>query len=167
MLFEHPPQNTLFACLLQGKSHYTTKLKTPSESVGPKSLPKKFLLQMDNCVKDNKNKYLLAFLLLLIAREVFEEVKLGFLVVGYTHEDIDGCFGYLSKKLKEQNNYILVDFMKAFMVLQERPFIMQFIQEIPDFKTWVFGCLKDGLETLVGILICIFLDFVWIHLASL
>jgi hypothetical protein len=31
-------------------------------------------------------------------KEVFEEVKLGFLVVGHTHEDIDGCFRYLSKK---------------------------------------------------------------------
>ncbi len=44
---------------------------------------------MDNCVKDNKTKYLLAFLSLLMAKEVFEEVKPGFLVVGNTHEDID------------------------------------------------------------------------------
>jgi hypothetical protein len=55
---------------------------------------------------------------------VFEEVKLGFLVVGHTHEDIDGCFGYLSKKLREQNNYILVDLMKTFMVSEEKPFIL-------------------------------------------
>jgi hypothetical protein len=41
-----------------------------------------------------------------MARDVFEEVKLGFFVVGHTHEDIDGCFGYLSKKLKEENIYI-------------------------------------------------------------
>jgi hypothetical protein len=30
-----------------------------------------------------------------MARDVFEEVKLGFLVVGHTHEDFDECFGYL------------------------------------------------------------------------
>jgi hypothetical protein len=71
---------------------------------------------MDKCVEDNKNRYLLTFMLLLTMKEVFEEVKLGFLVVGHTHEDIDGCFGYLSKKLREQNNYILVDLMKTFMV---------------------------------------------------
>jgi len=35
-------------------------------------------------------------------RDVFDEVKLGFLVVSHTHEDIDGCFRYLSKKLKEE-----------------------------------------------------------------
>jgi hypothetical protein len=71
---------------------------------------------MNNHVKENKNHYLLAFLSLLIAREVFKEVKFGFLVVGHTHDDIDNCFGYLSKKLKEQNNYILANSMKAFMV---------------------------------------------------
>jgi hypothetical protein len=89
---------------------------------------------MDNYVKDNKNRYLLAFISLLITREVFEEVQMGYLVVGPTHEDINKCFGYLFKKSKEQNNYILADLMKIFMVSQERPFIPQLIQKILDFK---------------------------------
>ncbi len=50
--------------------------------------------------KNNKNRHLLMFLSLLMAKDVLEEVKLGFLVVGHTHEDINGCFGYLSKKLE-------------------------------------------------------------------
>jgi hypothetical protein len=49
--------------------------KDTNEHVGPKPLLKSFLLQMDNYVKDNKNKYLLTFLSLLTMREVFEEVK--------------------------------------------------------------------------------------------
>jgi hypothetical protein len=114
-LFKHPPQNTLFTCLLQGKPCYTRELKTQSESVGPKLLPKTFLLQMDKCVKDNKNKYLLVFWLLLMTRVVFEEVKLGFLVVGHTHEDINGCFGYLSKRLREKDNYIFTTTYCAFL----------------------------------------------------
>jgi hypothetical protein len=36
------------------------------------------------------------------------------------------------------------------MVSQERSFIPQLIQEIPDFKTWVQGYLKDSVEVLVG-----------------
>ncbi len=48
-------------------------------------------------MKNNKNYHLLAFLSLLIACEVFEEVQLGFLVVGHTHEEIHRSFGYLSK----------------------------------------------------------------------
>jgi hypothetical protein len=48
-------------------------------------------------VKDNKNCHLLAFLSFLIVRNMFKEVQLRFLVVGHTHEDIDGNFIYLSK----------------------------------------------------------------------
>jgi hypothetical protein len=36
------------------------------------------------------------------------------------------------------------------MVSQEWPFISQLIQEILDFKSWVQGYLKDGLEVLIG-----------------
>jgi CO dehydrogenase nickel-insertion accessory protein CooC1 len=80
-------------------------------------LPKKLLLQMNNYMKDNKNQHFLAILSLFIVKDVFNEVKLKFLVVGHTHENIDGCFGYLSKMLKEQQNYILANLMKAFIVL--------------------------------------------------
>ncbi len=82
---------------------------------------------MDNYVKDNKNGCLSMFISLLIVHEVFEEVQLGVFVVGHTHEDIDGSFGYLSNKLKEQNNYVMVDLMKAFMFSQDHPFILQLI----------------------------------------
>jgi hypothetical protein len=64
---------------------------------------------------------------LLIACEVFEEVQLGFLVVGHTHEDIDGNFGYLLNKLKEKKNYVMTNLMKTFMFSQDHPFISQFI----------------------------------------
>ncbi len=36
------------------------------------------------------------------------------------------------------------------MMSQERPFIPKLIQEILIFKSWVLGCFKDGLESLVG-----------------
>jgi hypothetical protein len=41
MLFEHLLGNAFFACLLQGKSHCTFKLKTPSHVVNPKPLSEK------------------------------------------------------------------------------------------------------------------------------
>ncbi len=44
----------------------------------------------------------------------------------------------------------MADLTKAFMVSQKRPFTLQLIQNILDFKTWALGCLKDRLETLVG-----------------
>jgi hypothetical protein len=48
-----------------------------------------------------------------MVKDVFEEIKLGILVIGHTHEDIDEFFGYLSKKLREENNYILIDLMRV------------------------------------------------------
>jgi hypothetical protein len=93
---------------------------------------------------------MLGFLSLLIAMEVFEEVQFGFFVVGHTHEDIDGSFGNFSKKLREQNNYVMVDLMKTFIFSQDCSFIPQLIQEIPNFKSWVNGFSNDGLDILVG-----------------
>jgi hypothetical protein len=55
LLFEKPPQNSLFACLLQGKSHCVHELHTPEKIVGTKPLSNNLLFQMDNYVKDNKN----------------------------------------------------------------------------------------------------------------
>ncbi len=57
---------------------------TQDQSVGAKSLSRNLLLQMDKYMKNNKNRYFLAFLSLLMAKDVFEEVKLGFFVVGHT-----------------------------------------------------------------------------------
>jgi hypothetical protein len=59
----------------------------------------------------------------LTKRDVFKEVKMGFLIVGHTHEDIDGCFGYWTKKLREENNYISADLMRVFMISWDKPFI--------------------------------------------
>jgi len=55
--------------------------------------------------------------------EVLKQLQLGFLIVGHTHENIDESFGYLLKKLKEWNNYVMVNLMKTFMVSQDHPFI--------------------------------------------
>ena len=51
---------------------------------GHKPLPRKLYLRLDNSAKDNKNKYLMAFLSLLTARGVFEEIQAGFL---WEHEN--------------------------------------------------------------------------------
>ncbi len=67
ILFEHEPQNAFFHPLKQGSFHYLLK-----KLISVKPLTRKMLLQMDNYVKDNKNRHLLTFLSFLIAREMFE-----------------------------------------------------------------------------------------------
>ena len=81
-LFEHPPANSMFEALMRGKSRCVDALVSvdPSAFKGPKPLPPKLFLQLDNSAKDNKNQYLMAFLSLLTARGVFKEIQVGFLV---------------------------------------------------------------------------------------
>jgi hypothetical protein len=103
-IFPYPPANPMFEALLRGKSRCMDNLKlTDLEArVGAVPLPKNLYLQLDNSAKDNKNKYLMAFLSLLTARGVFKEIQVGFLLVGYTHEDIDAYFSHPSKALKSR-----------------------------------------------------------------
>ena len=58
-------------------------------------------LQFDNC-GENKNKVLIDFVTDLVRRGVFVKAKLGFLMVGHTHEDIDQFFSIISIHLKKE-----------------------------------------------------------------
>jgi hypothetical protein len=44
----------------------------------------------------------------------------------------------------------MADFMKTFMLSQDHPFILQLIQKILDFKSWVNGYLNNGPNVLVN-----------------
>jgi hypothetical protein len=71
------------------------------ESGGP--LPKKLCLQMDNCVRENKNQALFAYLGWLVQRKVFASIEVSFLPVGHTHEDIDQVWSRTSIQMKVNN----------------------------------------------------------------
>ena len=49
-------------------------------------LPPVLFLQADNCGRENKNRYLIAYLSSLIKKGIFKEIYLSFLPVGHTHE---------------------------------------------------------------------------------
>ena len=66
------------------------------EIKGQGGLPRKLYLQLDNCGSENKNKYFMTFLAVLVHLGVFEKIKVSFLMVGHTHEDIDQFFSRLS-----------------------------------------------------------------------
>jgi hypothetical protein len=78
-------------------------LKELEERHPGKRLPRKLYVQMDNCVRENKNKYVLGYLSWLVQRGVFEEIQLSFLPVGHTHEDIDQMFSRIAKQLRSNN----------------------------------------------------------------
>lgn len=66
-------------------------------------LPRSAFIQLDNCTKENKNRYFFSFLEFLILAEVFDEVEVGFLPVGHTHEDIDQAFSCTADQLRSND----------------------------------------------------------------
>ena len=64
--------------------------------------PDTLYLQADNA-SDNKNNLAYGMCQLLRDMGLFKKVKLCFLPVGHTHEDVDACFGALSKQLVKKD----------------------------------------------------------------
>jgi hypothetical protein len=84
-------QNFWCTALTHALVHYRDHVRK-----GP--LPERLYLQADSA-SDNKNYTVAAYLEWLVRAGVFKKVKISFLPVGHTHEDIDAAFGRLSKAM--------------------------------------------------------------------
>jgi hypothetical protein len=73
--------------------------KLENRVVDFKSLPPHLLLQLGNATSDNKD-HLFMFLSLLTMLGAFITIEVGFLLVGHTHEDIDGTNRRIFSNLK-------------------------------------------------------------------
>ena len=73
-------------------------------------LPPILFIQLDNCTRENKNRFFFSYLELLVANGVFKEIQVSFLPIGHTHADIDQSFSAISSHLR-QNNAITLDDM--------------------------------------------------------
>jgi hypothetical protein len=56
-------------------------------------------IRLDNTTKDNKNKCVFGFMGWLVLTDVFKILRVRYLSVGHTHEDIDALFGVLMQHL--------------------------------------------------------------------
>jgi hypothetical protein len=125
---ERPPKSTHPASLFVGAGTtelYATVLSGAEEcisSISPKSsngeqfvpLPPILHVQLDNCWKDNKSRWIMCFWSLLVAKGIFEEIQVSFMLVGHTHDDIDASFGRWSMKLRENDYPTILHSLKKF-----------------------------------------------------
>jgi hypothetical protein len=76
---------------------------------------------------------------LLVAKGIFEEVFVSFLLVGHIHEDIDATFGRWSMKLYENDYPTLSLLMQSFMLLDpnSQKLIPSLIEEVHAFKDFI------------------------------
>jgi hypothetical protein len=92
VLFENSGSIPLFDVVLKGKEDCIESLGTSLPLIPGWTLPPILHVQLDNCWKDNKSRYVFCFWSMLVAKGIFEEVFVSFLLVGHTHEDIDTTF---------------------------------------------------------------------------
>jgi hypothetical protein len=109
----------------------------------PRDLPTKFLLQLDNCSGQNKNRWMFSFLSYLTAVGIFERVNLGFLMPGHTHEDVDALFGKYSHILNNQTTTNFPKLLEIFQRCTNPSPIGSLIEEVPDWKSFVEGYTLD------------------------
>ncbi len=72
-------------------------------------LPPKLFIQVDNCTRENKNRFFFSYVECLVRWKVFKEVEVAFLPVGHTHEDIDQAFSTTSARLSVNDAITLND----------------------------------------------------------
>ncbi len=62
-------------------------------------MPQHIAIQMDNCIRENKNTTMLLWAAVLVCRKVFASISLNFFTVGHTHLDQDQRFTVLATAL--------------------------------------------------------------------
>ena len=73
-------------------------------------LPPTLFVQADNCTRENKNRFFLGYLEMLVARGVFIEVHFSSLEVGHTHTDVDQSFSCVHRRLDNHTAISLSEF---------------------------------------------------------
>jgi hypothetical protein len=87
-----------------------------------------------------------------VAKGIFEEVFVSFLLVDHTHEDIDATFGRWSMKLRENDYPTIPSLMKSFMLVDPKShkIIPLLIEEVLAFKDFINPFIARGRDKLIG-----------------
>ena len=129
-LFVGSRSTALFRGILKGAEMCEASLAPQCQTLVPaRALPPILNVQMDNATGDNKNRYVYAYWSLLVAKRIFREVYVNFMIVGHTHDDIDALFGRWSMLLKKENFPTIPALMKSFMDVESIPTIPHLIEE--------------------------------------
>jgi hypothetical protein len=103
--------------------------------------PRKLYLQLDNTARQNKSKYVFAYLGWLVQTGQALEVIVSFLPVGHTHEDIDQLFSRLSVYLRKHDAHdrpaLMRAFENAYTTKEGFPLRASYLDRLTNFSGWV------------------------------
>ena len=108
--------------------------------IAPQYYPKKLFLQADNCWSENKNRYVLSFLFVLVMKGIFSEIEMHFLMKGHTHEDVDRMFSFMRMLLLHKSAMTIEDFLKLLQEAysQQQPTVdIEELKFVWGWKTWL------------------------------
>jgi hypothetical protein len=94
------------------------------------------------CAGDNKNSFVFLFLAILVAIGLFDKVKISFLIVGHTHEDIDQLFSKFAGRLRTHDAITLMELALQLSLSFKGKASGQMpkaeiVTNLPDFKRWL------------------------------
>ena len=136
--------------MLDGKDVCLHSLQEPSnEPMIAKKLPPILRVQLNNCAKNNKSRYVFAYWSFFVEKGIFKEVFVSFLLVGHTHDDIDASFGRWSMKLREEDFSTILLLVKSYMDLENVHVIPHMIEEVPYFKVFIELYIRSGAHRLI------------------
>lgn len=121
--------NVTVECLLRTLEHYRALNGR---------LPPKLYIQFDNA-KNNKCNAIVKLLALLVELGVFEKIKLCFLLVGHTHNDVDQLFSQFTKLLTKFGFevYTLPDLHRQLKKLENGTVEVEHVDRVLNYTAWV------------------------------
>lgn len=103
---------------------------------------KKLILWSDNCGGQNKNQFIIAMYLTLLAKNVFDEIIHKFPIKGHTFLSCDRDFAIIEKRKKVCKAYTLMDVVGIITsAVQKNPFTCMVVEDFSDFKTIAYDKL--------------------------
>ncbi|KAK3234147.1 hypothetical protein CYMTET_55576 [Cymbomonas tetramitiformis] len=114
----------------------------------PYPMPEVLYVQLDN-VGTNKSIMLLAYISWLVMSGAFKKVKVNFLIVGHTHENIDQMFSRFSVRLKRKLAMTLDEMMEIAKECFSDGIFTTAVAKVHDLKTWFGGRYENvcGIST--------------------
>lgn len=100
-------------------------------------LPPILYVQLDNTSRENKNKFLMAYLYMLVEMKIFQKIKVGFLLVGHTHDQIDQMFSKFSSRLNKQRAFRLNTLTDILRKAYSPQVEVNFVTEVADFRKFL------------------------------
>jgi len=141
--FDHWPHGSNFIVSLLNDYLKNLQIKLEQEH---KEWPSTMFIQLDNCWKENKNKYFFSYLATLLYLNIFEEIYMYCLPSGHTHEDIDQMFSSFSvcywkngfPSIPKMDSFLV----KAYPTVATRP-RFKMVTAVWDMKTFYTNVLVD------------------------